>query len=45
MLGDATMQETLGLKLEPKKAPVEVIAIDHADRTPTDNQGGIRITE
>ncbi len=31
------LQETLGLKLEPQKIPVEVLVIDHADRTPTDN--------
>ncbi len=27
----------LGLKLEPRKAPVEVLVIDHAEKAPTDN--------
>ena len=31
------LQETLGLKLEPQKIPVEVLVIDHADRTPAEN--------
>ncbi len=29
--------ETLGLKLEPRKAPLEVLVIDHVERTPSDN--------
>ena len=29
--------QTLGLKLEPRKAPLEVLVIDHASRVPTDN--------
>ena len=29
--------QTLGLKLEPRKAPAEVIVIDHLEKTPTDN--------
>ncbi len=31
------IQEQLGLKLEPTKAPVEFLIIDHADRIPTGN--------
>jgi uncharacterized protein (TIGR03435 family) len=33
----SAVQSQLGLKLESKKAPVEVIVIDHADRTPQAN--------
>jgi len=29
--------EKLGLKLESRKAPIEVLVIDHAEKTPTDN--------
>jgi uncharacterized protein (TIGR03435 family) len=29
--------KTLGLKLEPAKRPLEVLVIDAADRTPTEN--------
>jgi uncharacterized protein (TIGR03435 family) len=29
--------QKLGLKLEPKKAPVDTVVIDHIDKTPTDN--------
>jgi uncharacterized protein (TIGR03435 family) len=29
--------ETLGLKLEPRKSPIEVLVIDHIDKTPSDN--------
>lgn len=29
--------EKLGLKMEPRKAPVEILVIDHAEKTPTDN--------
>jgi uncharacterized protein (TIGR03435 family) len=29
--------EKLGLKLEPRKAPVEYIVIDHLEKTPTEN--------
>jgi uncharacterized protein (TIGR03435 family) len=33
----SAIQDQLGLKLEPKKAPVELIVIDHMEKTPTDN--------
>jgi len=32
----ATVQQ-LGLKLEPRKAPIETIVVDHLEKTPTDN--------
>ena len=32
-----TSVETLGLKMEPRKAPVEVVVIDSAQKTPTAN--------
>jgi uncharacterized protein (TIGR03435 family) len=31
------LQEQLGLKLDSTKGPVEMLVIDHADRTPSDN--------
>ncbi len=31
------IQEQLGLKLEPKKIPVEVLVIDHVEKTPIEN--------
>jgi uncharacterized protein (TIGR03435 family) len=31
------VERQLGLKLEPKKDAIEVLVIDHADRTPTEN--------
>jgi uncharacterized protein (TIGR03435 family) len=31
------LQEQLGLRLEPEKAQVETLIVDHAERVPTDN--------
>ena len=31
------LQSQLGLKLELKKAPVEVMVVDHADKVPVEN--------
>src|SRR5215471_9174312 len=31
------IQEQLGLKLESKKVPIDVIVIDHIERTPAEN--------
>jgi uncharacterized protein (TIGR03435 family) len=33
----ATLPEQLGLKLDPQKAPIEILVIDHADKVPTQN--------
>ena len=31
------VQEQLGLKLEAKKGPLDLLVIDHADKTPVEN--------
>ncbi len=31
------LQETLGLRLETRKIPVEILVVDHVERTPTEN--------
>jgi uncharacterized protein (TIGR03435 family) len=31
------IRESLGLRLEPRKEPVEVLVIDHIERVPTEN--------
>jgi uncharacterized protein (TIGR03435 family) len=31
------LQEQLGLKLEPKKGPVDLLVIDHLEKTPAEN--------
>jgi uncharacterized protein (TIGR03435 family) len=29
--------QALGLKLEPRKAPLDVLVVDHIEKTPSDN--------
>lgn len=31
------LQETLGLRLQAEKVPVEIIVVDHVERVPTEN--------
>jgi uncharacterized protein (TIGR03435 family) len=33
----AAMQEQLGLRLEARKLPIEILVIDHVEKTPTGN--------
>src|SRR5258706_10138478 len=33
----AAVQQQLGLKLESKKGTVEILVVDHAEKTPTEN--------
>jgi uncharacterized protein (TIGR03435 family) len=33
----SALQKQLGLRMEPRKAPIEFLAIDRADRTPSEN--------
>jgi uncharacterized protein (TIGR03435 family) len=32
-----TAIQPYGLKLDPRKAPIEMLVIDHVEKTPTDN--------
>jgi uncharacterized protein (TIGR03435 family) len=31
------LESQLGLKLEPKRGPVDILVVDHVNRTPTEN--------
>jgi len=31
------IEEQLGLKLETRKAPIEILIVDHAEKVPTEN--------
>ena len=34
---DRALQEQLGLRLESRKGPVDVLVVDHAEKVPADN--------
>jgi uncharacterized protein (TIGR03435 family) len=33
----AALRDQFGLTLQPRRAPVETLVVDHVDRTPTGN--------